>query len=134
MSYPVSFPASDPLVTVIYRMCTTPYRIPARQRNSLIHVLLASATVWVIEMHNGADNRLTEHFLTQALKPALDTVERHWRENWRAAVANKDEKLAQGAVILIGNTKQDKFFSNGAPCLLIVLFRWSGLLGPLWDG
>ncbi len=66
-------------------------------------------------MHNGADNRLTELFLTQALKPALDAVERYWRENWRAAVASKDEKLAHGAVILVGDTKQDKFFSNGAP-------------------
>ena len=65
-------------------------------------------------MHNGADNRLTDVFLTQALKPALDTVERHWRENWRAGVAKKDEKLTHGAVILVGNRKQDKFFSNGA--------------------
>ena len=65
-------------------------------------------------MHNGADNRLTDVFLTQALKPALDTVERHWRENWRAGAAKKDEKLTHGAVILVGNRKQDKFFSNGA--------------------
>ncbi|PIL35763.1 hypothetical protein GSI_02493 [Ganoderma sinense ZZ0214-1] len=91
MSYPVGFPASNPLVTVTH----------------------PSPVVWVVEMHNGADNRLTEFFLTQALKPALDTVERLWRENWRAAVASKDEKLAQGAVILVGNTQQDKFFSNG---------------------
>ncbi|KAI1797306.1 ClpP/crotonase [Ganoderma leucocontextum] len=91
MSYPVSFPASNPLVTVTH----------------------PSTTVWVVEMHNGADNRLTEIFLTQAMKPALDAVERHWRENWRAGVASKDEKLTPGAVILVGNTKQDKFFSNG---------------------
>ena len=82
-----------------------------------MHAVIASATTWVIEMHHGADNRLTDVFLTQALKPALDTVERHWRENWRAGVAKKDEKLTHGAVILVGNRKQDKFFSNGT-CVL----------------
>ena len=61
----------------------------------------------------GADNRLTETFVTQALKPALDTVERHWRENWRAGRAKQDENLLKGALILVGNRKQDKFFSNG---------------------
>ncbi|TBU32558.1 ClpP/crotonase [Dichomitus squalens] len=91
MSYPVSFPSSNPLVTVTH----------------------PSATIWVIEMHNGADNRLTDVFLTQAFRPALDAVERHWRENWRAGVGKKDEKLTHGAVVLVGNTKQDKFFSNG---------------------
>ena len=64
-------------------------------------------------MHNGADNRLTDVFIMQAMKPALDTVERHWRENWRAGQARKDESLCKGALILVGNRKQDKFFSNG---------------------
>ncbi|KAI0711919.1 ClpP/crotonase [Cerioporus squamosus] len=91
MSYPVSFPANNPLVTV-----TNP-----------------SPAVWVIELHNGADNRLTDVLITQALKPALDTVERHWRENWRAGQAKKDESLCRGALVIVGNTKQDKFFSNG---------------------
>ena len=81
-------------------------------------------------MHNGADNRLTDVFLTQALKPALDTVERHWRENWRAGIAKKDEKLTHGAVILVGNRKQDKFFSNGAAHVVTVAPLWMcGQLG-----
>ncbi|TFK94002.1 ClpP/crotonase [Polyporus arcularius HHB13444] len=91
MSYPVSYPATNPLVTV-----TNP-----------------SPAVWVIEIHNGTDNRLTDVLITQALKPALDTVERHWRENWRSGQAQKDESLCKGSLILVGNTKQDKFFSNG---------------------
>ena len=65
-------------------------------------------------MHNGDDNRLTDVFITQAMKPALDTVEKHWRANWKAGQAKKDESLTKGAVILVGNRKQDKFFSNGA--------------------
>ena len=68
-------------------------------------------------MHNGADNRLTDVFIMQAMKPALDTVERHWRENWRAGQAKKDESLCKGSLILVGNRKQDKFFSNGT-CVL----------------
>lgn len=74
----------------------------------------ASPSTWVIEMHNGDDNRLTDVFLTKALNPALDAVEKHWRENWRAGVAKKDGALCTGAVIIVGNRKQDKFFSNGA--------------------
>ncbi|KAI0787879.1 ClpP/crotonase [Fomes fomentarius] len=91
MSYPVSFPDNNPLVTV-----TNP-----------------SASTWVIELHNGADNRLTDTLLTKALKPALDVVEKHWWDNWRTGQAKKDESLCKGAVILVGNRKQDKFFSNG---------------------
>ncbi|KAI0749508.1 ClpP/crotonase [Daedaleopsis nitida] len=91
MSYPVSFPSSNPLVTVTH----------------------PSPSTWVIEMHNGEDNRLTDVFITKALNPALDAVEKHWRENWRAGVAKKDGGLCTGAVIIVGNRKQDKFFSNG---------------------
>ena len=59
-------------------------------------------------------------FLTQALKPAIDAVERHWRENWRVGIAKKDEKLTHGAVVLVGNRKQDKFFSNGAAHVVLL--------------
>ncbi|KAI0768110.1 ClpP/crotonase [Trametes elegans] len=91
MSYPVSLPQSNPLITVTH---PTP-------------------ALWVIELHNGADSRLTDVLLTQALKPALDIVERHWRENWRAGQAKGDEALCKGALVIVGNRKQDKFFSNG---------------------
>ena len=64
-------------------------------------------------MHNGADSRLTEAFILHAMRPALDAVERHWREEWRAGVAGKDEALCHGALIIVGNRKQDKVFSNG---------------------
>jgi len=40
--------------------------------------------------------------LTEALPPAIDLVEREWRE-----------KGGDGALVIVGNTKQDKFFSNG---------------------
>ncbi|KAH9945289.1 ClpP/crotonase [Epithele typhae] len=91
MSYPARFPADSPSITV-----TNP-----------------SPSTWVIEMHNGADNRMTEKFITHGLLPALDTVERHWRENWRAGVAKKQPEMCHGALMIVGNRKQDKFFSNG---------------------
>lgn len=86
--------------------------------NVLIHSRYNTATpaLWVLEMHNGADSRLTDVFILKAFKPALDIVERHWRENWREGQAKKDEKLCRGALIIVGNRKQDKFFSNGGCC------------------
>jgi hypothetical protein len=64
-------------------------------------------------LHNGADSRLTEAFIESGLKPALDAVERHWREQWRTAKASADKKGGGGALIIVGNRSQDKFFSNG---------------------
>ncbi|KAI0370350.1 ClpP/crotonase [Pilatotrama ljubarskyi] len=91
MSYPLSLPSGNPLITLTH---PTP-------------------ALWVIELHNGADSRLTDVLIMKGLKPALDAVERHWRENWRAGQAQKDENLCKGALIIVGNRKQDKFFSNG---------------------
>jgi hypothetical protein len=63
--------------------------------------------------------------IDDCLKPALDTVEREWREIWRAAEAgrakakkgkqpeDKSQLDGSGALIIIGRRSQDKFFSNG---------------------
>lgn len=109
MSYPVSFPDNNPLVTVTNRACMLLFC----ELVNIKYQHIASASTWVIELHNGADNRLTDNLLTKALKPALDVVEKHWWDNWRTGQAKKDESLCKGAVILVGNRKQDKFFSNG---------------------
>ena len=73
----------------------------------------AKHTVWQIELHNGADSRLTRDLVEGALKPALDIVEREWRAGWRAAVASKAKDEGAGALVIVGNRAQDKFFSNG---------------------
>ncbi|KAJ7086068.1 ClpP/crotonase-like domain-containing protein [Mycena belliarum] len=91
MSYPLSFPAQGPLVTVTH----------------------PKETIWVIELHNGLDNRLTPALIDLAIKPALDAVERHWRARWREAQTAKDKSAGNGALILVGRKDQDKFFSNG---------------------
>lgn len=65
------------------------------------------------EADNGEDSRLDEHFVSKALMPALDAIERHWREGWRTAQAQNDKEGGRGALILVGNRGQNKFFSNG---------------------
>jgi Delta3-Delta2-enoyl-CoA isomerase len=75
----------------------------------------AKKTLWIIELHNGQDSRLTYELITQGLGPALNAVEKEWRESWRLFMKdqknNKDE--GKGALIIVGRRDQDKFFSNG---------------------
>ncbi|KAF8525834.1 ClpP/crotonase-like domain-containing protein [Hysterangium stoloniferum] len=91
MSYPLSLPAQIPLLTVTH----------------------PSSSLWVIELHHGEDNRLTGHFIDNAILPALDHIELAWRNSVRDAKAKKDHDGGKGALIIIGKRNQDKFFSNG---------------------
>jgi Delta3-Delta2-enoyl-CoA isomerase len=47
--------------------------------------------------------------------PALDAVERHWRAGRRGKdiLSEKDMSVGAGALVIVGNRMQDKFFSNG---------------------
>ncbi|KAF9453438.1 ClpP/crotonase [Macrolepiota fuliginosa MF-IS2] len=90
-SYPLRLPVDNPLVTIT---------------NPQTHL-------WVIELHNGQDNRLTTTLVNNGLRPALDTVEKHWRERWRKAFTANDREGGRGALIIVGRRDQDKFFSNG---------------------
>lgn len=74
--------------------------------------ITAKQHLWVLELHNGVDNRLTHELILKAIMPALDTVEREWRVVQRAAVKKPQE--GRGALIIVGKKDQDKFFSNGA--------------------
>lgn len=99
-------------------------------------LILSSAkpSLWIIELHNGEDNRLTLELVDNGLKPALDTVEREWRKQWRAAQNAKNSEAGKGALIIVGRKDQDKFFSNGvyipAPFLMALLFIRKGLDFP----
>ncbi|PPQ63845.1 hypothetical protein CVT24_009058 [Panaeolus cyanescens] len=98
MLAPLSLPAEDPLVTL-----TQPKH-----------------TLWVLELHNGADNRLTPT-LIKGVMTALNEVEKQWRSQVKAAVKaqaqerneKKFKQEAGGALIIVGKKSQDKFFSNG---------------------
>lgn len=69
----------------------------------------AKPYLWVIELHNGADSRLSADQIDHAITPALNAVEKHWRGRWRTGA--DDEKA--GSLIIVGKRSQDKFFSNG---------------------
>jgi len=66
-------------------------------------------------LHNGEDSRLTARLIDDALRPALDVVERHWENNRLAGSEHPDPKsnAGEGALIIVGKRDQDKFFSNG---------------------
>jgi enoyl-CoA hydratase/carnithine racemase len=81
--------------------------------NPLLTLTHPKSSLWIIELHNGADNRLTHELITKAIMPALDAVEREWREQQRSALKNKKLEDAKGALIIVGKRDQDKFFSNG---------------------
>jgi len=74
---------------------------------------LAKPHLWVIELHNGQDSRLTATLVNKGLRPSLDLVEKHWRERWRKAWDAGDKEGGRGALIIVGRRDQDKFFSNG---------------------
>lgn len=110
MSYPASFPQEQPIVTLTQRMCTPVSRVPV---SNLSLANLAKDALWVIELHNGDDSRLSHELISRAFMPALDAVERHWRKNWREAMKTKGKEGGRGALVIVGNRKQHKFFSNG---------------------
>ena len=56
---------------------------------------------------------MTVELIDGGLKPALDVVEREWKEGRRKAQDVKGNIGAEGAVIIVGRKDQDKFFSNG---------------------
>jgi hypothetical protein len=75
----------------------------------------ASPVVWQIELHNGVDNRLVKPLINEALKPALQIVEREWRKERAEGKAKKDKNAGTAALVIVGRLTQEKFFSNGAP-------------------
>ncbi|KAH6909034.1 ClpP/crotonase-like domain-containing protein [Coprinopsis sp. MPI-PUGE-AT-0042] len=88
-------------------------KYPANATQALLTLTRPKDHLWVIELHNGQDNRLTTTLINGAIKPALDEVERQWREKWRAAQAAKKQEEGKGALMIVGRRDQDKFFSNG---------------------
>ncbi|KAG0708185.1 ClpP/crotonase-like domain-containing protein [Suillus ampliporus] len=90
VSFPLSLPTADPLLTI-----THPHE-----------------GIWIIELHNEQDSRLTTRMINEALRPALDAVEHSWCA-MRDRQANDGEDKGGGALIIVGRRDQDKFFSNG---------------------
>jgi len=81
--------------------------------NPLITLTHPKPSLWVIELHNGKDNRLSSELVRDGMMPALDQVEREWRAQFRSSVASKNKDEGKGSLIIVGRKDQDKFFSNG---------------------
>jgi hypothetical protein len=73
----------------------------------------AQETIWIIELHNGQDSRLTKRLIDEALRPALDIVECSWNTTRDRQAGGAGDGNGAGALIIIGRRDQDKFFSNG---------------------
>ncbi|KAI6039812.1 ClpP/crotonase-like domain-containing protein [Pisolithus marmoratus] len=96
LQFPLSLPSTELLVTVSY----------------------PHPGLWIIELHNGEDSRLTKRMIDDAIRPALDVVEEHWNRNRGFSPTTRSTSVpngdgGEGALIIIGKRKQDKFFSNG---------------------
>ncbi|KAG8904657.1 hypothetical protein FRB99_001377 [Tulasnella sp. 403] len=88
---------------------------PRSSQTALATLHRPNPATWVLELKNGPDNRLTDVMCQQVIPPALDVVEKEWREARRKALeADHPPKGAGGgALIIVGRLDQDKFFSNG---------------------
>lgn len=75
--------------------------------------LTAQEAIWIIELHNGQDSRLTTRMIDEALRPALDVVEHSWHAARDKQVNDVKDSKGAGALIIVGRRDQDKFFSNG---------------------
>ncbi|KAF8274747.1 ClpP/crotonase [Lactarius quietus] len=94
---------------------STPFilRLPIGSQTPLLTLTRPSPIVWQIELHNGPDNRLVKTLINDALKPALQTVEREWRKESAEGKARKEKDAGAAALVIVGPLNQEKFFSNG---------------------
>ena len=72
--------------------------------------------IWVLELKNGVDNRLTGVVCTKVITPALDIVEKEWRIARNKALKADDKAGAGGALIIVGSLDQNKFFRCVVSC------------------
>ncbi|KAF9506048.1 hypothetical protein BS47DRAFT_1378169 [Hydnum rufescens UP504] len=83
-----------------------PIRLPIGSPAPLESIHHPTHTTWELEMHHGVDNRINHEFIDEVFLKALDLVERDWR-------SSTSEVGAPGALIIVGQKSQQKFFSNG---------------------
>ncbi|CAE6462289.1 unnamed protein product [Rhizoctonia solani] len=64
-------------------------RTLADGENAMATLTHPSPAIWVLRLHSGVDNRLTNKMCLNVLIPAFDVVEGEWRSIWRAAKSDK---------------------------------------------
>lgn len=95
-------------------MSTYPLTFPVGESSPLGVLTRPTPTLWVLELRNGVDNRVTETLIRHVLNPALDVVEKAWRDTKGTSAKTGAVEWAPGALIITGKLEQNKFFSNGA--------------------
>ena len=115
LTFTLRLPAGSqtPFLTLSRRVFLV--KVDLSPSNNLTTTPPASPVVWQIELHNGADNRLVKALINDALKPALQFVEREWRKERAEGKSKNDKNAGAAALVIVGRLDQEKFFSNGAP-------------------
>lgn len=90
--------------------------LPINSSNPLGALHRPTPNIWVLELKNGVDNRLTGVVCTKVITPALDIVEKEWRVARNKALKADDKAGAGGAFIIVGNLDQNKFFRWVVSC------------------
>lgn len=58
---------------------------------------------------------MVKGLINDAFKPALQIVEREWRNERTEGRAKQNKNAGTAALVIVGRLDQEKFFSNGAP-------------------
>ncbi|KAG8885654.1 hypothetical protein FRB97_000097 [Tulasnella sp. 331] len=68
-------------------------------------------SLWLLELRNGVDNRLTGEMLQMVITPALNLVEKEWRSQWRESSSKTQSSAGKasraGSLIISGPLDQD---------------------------
>ncbi len=75
-----------------------------------------SGSIWLLELRNGRDNRLTGEMCREVISPALDVVEKEWRETRNKAIAEGTKGAGAGSLVITGPQDQMKFFRYDGHC------------------
>ncbi|KAG8969120.1 hypothetical protein FRC03_004435 [Tulasnella sp. 419] len=96
-------------------MANYPLTFSNKDNEVLTTLSKSKSNIWVLELQGAKDSRLTGEMCQKGILPALDIVEKEWRNQWReASVSNEKKKGAgSGALVITGRLSQNKFFSNG---------------------
>ncbi|KAG8857638.1 hypothetical protein FRB96_005656 [Tulasnella sp. 330] len=80
-----------------------------------LYQIVDRKNIWLLELQNGAENRLSVELMQKAINPALDIVEKeHFKlRNTPPESTPEGAEYKGGALIITGLRSQSKFFCNG---------------------
>ncbi|KAG8886833.1 hypothetical protein FRB98_000915, partial [Tulasnella sp. 332] len=98
-----------------------------------LYQIVDRKNIWLLELQNGAENRLSVELMQKAINPALDIVEKeHFKlRNTPPESTPEGAEYKGGALIITGLRSQSKFFCNGF--ILEELVNVPGLLPDIFN-